>query len=410
MKYSNSLKYINSFARAQTPSELSRARVRKLCERLGRIGMGARYICLPDGSAGHACAVLLEEIMVSANHSVGRVCLNGVGVRESAWIGGECPSIEDFNLAVAELKSAVQKDPDEGYLLEEAKFVLGLLLCRMSGCEYIILEGVGSGDAAIESVCAPYELIIIPTVCGDGESSDTLKRLCESIKRGCREVVSGNQKREVYNQISNACATSGVRLCIPVKAQFEIVELSARKMAFNYCGREGFSMKSPSKLLRDAAMTVIESGLALRRGGIKLPWSSISAGISSEAATGCFDIWSMSPLMLSDTAEDSNEVALLFETADEIWGKDVLSASVLCIDKGAFDAVEAFRGKNVEKVLVFGGESVEGNEEEFDLVGFSSVKSLAKELKKLYVGNSSVICLGNIEFINELKTEFSKLM
>ncbi len=402
MKYSNSLKYMNSFPAKGGGGELSLSRVRKLCERLGRIGMGARYICLPDGSAGHACAMLLEEIMVSASHSVGRVCLNERGVRESVRISGEIPSIEDFNLAVAELKSAVQKDPDEGYLFEETAFVLGLLLCRMSGCEYIIIEGVGYNDVELESVCAPYELIIIPTVYGESEDQKTLKMLCDSIKRGCREVVSGNQKREIYNQISTACANSGVRLCIPVKAQFEACELSARKMTFNYCGREGFSMRSPSHLLRDAAMTVIESALALRRGGVKLPWSCISSGIANESETGCFDVTSLSPLMLTDTAEDESEARLLIATAEEVWGESALCCASLLVDKRAENCVKAFSDKEIENVLVF---DRDGGEE-----SFSSVKAMAKELKKLYLSGKSIVCLGNIGFVNELKSEFLKIM
>ncbi len=403
---------MNSFPTSTSPSELSRARVRKLCERLGRIGMGARYICLPSGSAGHASAVLLEEVMISANHSVGRVSLTEKSVRDAAMISGEIPTIEDFNRAVAELKSAVQKDPDEGYLFEETAFVLGLLLCRMSGCEYIILEGAGSNDAALESVCAPYELIVIPTFYSSGKN-ETLKRLCNSIKQGCREVVSGNQKREVYNQISNACANSGVRLCIPVKAQFEVTELSARKMTFNYCGRDGFTMKSPSRILRDVAMTVIESALALRRGGVKLPWSSISAGISGEMATGCFDIVSLSPLMLTDTAESEGEAYLLLESAEEIWGKDTLSHTVLCLDSGAVNAANAFRDKDIGSVLVFDGENGEeqkNGEISENFESFSSVKAMAKELKKLYCNANSAVCLGHIGFINELKNEFLKIM
>ena len=61
---------------------------------------------------------------------------------------------------------------------------------------------------------------------------------------------------------------SGTRLYIPVKAGLEITEASARKLCFNYGGREGYSLRSPSHILRDVAITVIESALALRRGGV----------------------------------------------------------------------------------------------------------------------------------------------
>lgn len=408
MKYSNALKYMSAFPVTADGVEPSPPRVRRLCERLGRINLGARYICLPGGSAGHASAMMLEEIMVAAGHAVGRICLDETDPRAAAYICGRIASIEDFSTATSELRSAAQREVDESYLFCEAMLVLGLLLCRMSGCEYIILEGVGGNSAALEAVCAPYELIIIPTLYGEHE--EMLRHLGECIRRGTREVVSGNQKSEVYNRISNACAVSGVRLCIPVKAQFEVVELTGRSLGFNYCGREGFSMRSPSRLLRDAAMTVIESALALRRGGIKLPWSSIISGIAAEGETGCFELLSLSPLILTDTAESLGEAELLVATAEEVWGDDALSGAAICLEASAAEALGAFENKEIGKILVCGGDDGYGRALGVPCAVCPTVKATAKELANVYRKGGSAVCLGSVAFVSELKSEFQKIM
>ena len=241
MKYSNSLKYMNSFPAADGAGNISQKRALELCLDLGRINAGMRCICLPEGGSGHAIAVLLESVIKNAGHCVGRVTsVGGFDSRSSICVDGEAPSIEDYNRAVAELKSAVQRKPDAGYTKEETTFALGLLLCRISGCEYVILEGLSGKDFSLDSVCAPYDLIVMPTVYDSENAAEKVRTLCDAVRRGTREVVSGNQKSEVYNAISNACAISGVRLYIPVKAQFEVGEITSRKLTFSYCGREGF--------------------------------------------------------------------------------------------------------------------------------------------------------------------------
>lgn len=402
MKYCNSLKYIGGFERAEKPSAISNQRVRALCEKLGKINLGARYICLPEGSAGHAAAVMLESVMTHSGHNVGRIRLYECSPRDSVFFCGAIPSIEDFGAAVSELKSAVQRLPEESFCLEEICFVLGLLLCRMSGCEYIILEGMRQG-AAIECVLSPYEIIVIPPIYSTSESERTVKSLCEVIKRGTREVVSGNQKSEVYNLISRACANSGAKLSIPVKAQFEVKELTSRSLTFDYCGREGFTMKSPSRLLRDVAMTVIESALALRRGGVKLPWSSISAGIGAVSGTGCFDVVSLLPLILMDTAGDVGEVELLSETAKEVWGEDALADVTVFTTESAAYTAKIFGEET--SVTVCGGENaVEG------AVCLGSVKECAKALLEVNRKGKKAICYGSVDFVMELKGEFLKLL
>ena len=408
MKYSNSLKYMNGFQPSESSADISQKRAALLCTSLGKINVGLRSIYLPSSGSGHALAVMLEAVMLSAGHRVGRITSAfDFDSRASVYICGEIPSIEDYNGAVEELKSAVKRNPDVAFTREETTFALGLLLCRMTGCEYVILEGLSGSDYSLDALCAPYELIVMPTVYGNSAVCD-IKCLCEAIKRETREVVSGNQKSEVYNTISNACAMSGARLYIPVKAQFEVKEVSSRNLSFSYVGRDGFSIKNPSYMLRDLAITVIESALALRRGGVRLPWSSIIEGLSSVTNTGCFDMLSLSPKMILDTATFQDEAALVIKTADELWGAGALDGTTVCVTASSLGALGAFKEGNIGEVVVFdSGMSVDLPEGAKSL---DTLQKVAKEVSSNMFMGKNVVCFGDVGFISSLKAELLKLM
>ena len=321
MKYANSLKYINSFPRAGQIGDALPKRVGELCSRLGRVNLGTPAICLPDGGGGHSCAIMLESVIKASGHSVCRISAAcGYDSRASILINGEIALIDDYNKAVFAIKSAVAKDPESGLLYEEVVFALGLLLCKMSGCEYVLLEGLTNKDVALDSICAPYDLIVMPSVYDVASGEEQIDYLCEAIRRGTREVISGNQKSEIYNRILNACALSGTRLGIPAKALFEVGEITSRSITFSYGGRSGYSLKSPSYVLRDSAMTVIECALALRRKGVKMPWSGISAGLAAANNMCAFDIISVSPRIIIDSAANVEECELLIKTGVDIFG------------------------------------------------------------------------------------------
>ena len=393
---------MNSFSASREMGEISTKRVLELCSALGRVNIGLRCVCIPGGGAGHAVAVMLESVIKSSGHIVGRITSVGdFDSRSFVFIDGELPSIEEYNSAVAELKSAVKRNPDAGYTREETSFVLGLLLCRMSGCEYVILEGLSGKDYSLDSVCAPYDLIVMPTVYGVDAAQERVKVLCDAVRRGTREVVSGNQKSEIYNTISNACAISGVRLYIPVKSQFEAGDVTARKLTFSYSGRGGFLLKSPSYILRDGAMTVIESALALRRGGIKIPWSDISVGLSSASETLCFDILAISPLMLVDSASSCDEAAMLIQTAEDTVGEKALMGVAIVLPEELSYLQKAFADKEISRVMV---------SSDSDNSQYNSIKKLATEIVKLWRDGTGIVCLGGVNFAIEIKNEILKLI
>ena len=404
---------MNGFASAASPSDISAKRAGEVCSRLGKINMGTPVICMPADGAGHASAVMLESVMVCSGHKVGRITsVFGYDSRASILINGEAAPIEDYTRAVTELKSAVSKDTDVTYLKEEMTFALGLLLCKMLSCEYILLEGLSGEDFSLDALCAPYDLIVMPSVYENDGGADKVKTLCDAVRRGTREVVSGNQKSEIYNRISNACVLNGNRLYIPLKAQFEVTEYSSRHLSFSYGGRDGYSLNSPSYILRDCAMTVIECALALRRNGVKMPWSGIAQGLAARIDTGCFDIMSVSPLVVLDTASCPEEIELLNRTGIDIFGEKHISKFSACIPEEMLPYLKTFGDRKLKRLYVYsknGDADVSGIMAD-DIKVLTEMKDMASALDRLAKDFEDTVCFGGVSFICDLKAEVMKIL
>lgn len=407
MKYANSLKYIESF-KAAGADGISRKRISELCAALGKINMGARFIHSPDSVAGHGCAVLFEHCVRSAGYKIGRIVdPSHLDSRACVFINCEVPSIEDYNKCVAELKAKVGKASESEYLREEIVFALSLLLCFLSGCEFIILEGTDRYDR----VCAPYELTIIPTLYNSETSGDQVKLLCDSIRCGTREVVSGNQKSDIYNYISNVCAPSGQRLFIPVKSQFEVTEVGARRVCFNYNGRDGFVLKTPSLIMRDCAMTVIEAIFAVRREGIRLPVSSIISGIAEAGSCGSFELVSYSPTVIADNSRQSDEVAQAYKTLCEVFGEGRRFS--VCIPADSEQDVDrllsTLPAELMDTVIVCTHSDLSPSYKGKPLTLCRTHRDAARLILKLEDSDAIMLCLGG-DFSHRVKDEIKKLV
>lgn len=353
MKYVNSLKYIDSFKCAGDGADISARRISELCLSLGNINRGIRFIHVPESVAGHGCAVLMEGILKNAGQTVGRIIASElVNSRSAVYVNGEIPSIDDYSKCVSEVRSKIGRNYNSDYLREEAAFVLSLLLCQLGGCRFVILEGTDK----LDRVCAPYELTIIPSIYNCDEAMEKAAEMCDAVKCGAREVISGNQKSDVYNYISNVCAPSGQRLFIPVKSQFTVTENSSRRLGFNYNGREGFALKTPSLIMRDCAMTVIEAVMAMRREGVRIPVSSIIEGMYEAGNAGSFEVISYTPTVIADNSCDADEVLLMYKTFCEVFGENRRFS--VCLSAETADEAEKMLSKlpwqDVQRIVLCG--------------------------------------------------------
>ncbi len=406
MKYVNSLKYMNCFETAGSSSEISPKRTAELCDMLGRVNVGNKSIYLPDGALGYAASVMLEAVIRNAGYKVGRITSAfGSDSRAAVYIGGERASIEDYNLAVAEIKATVQRSEDRQYYKEETVFAMALMICKMNSCDYVILQGMSNGECDLASLCAPYDLVIVPTLSDDGGSAMPLG---DVIRRGAREVISGTQKKSIYEIISKACFACGARLTLSSRPSFKSEAVSSIDRSFSYGDRSGYTVKSPSSAVAECAMLVIESALAIRRSGVKLPWTSITAGLSSACGMGCFETVSAAPLILLDSSEDKNELLLFLSTLDEIFGFEKLCGMSVCIPKSAEVLLPLLEKYQPSSISVVGGES--GLEDRSKVTVSKDMNNAARLIIQNMKKGINTVCFGSVAFESELRSEILKLM
>ena len=402
MKYVNSLKFMNSFPKAMAEG-ISISRTAELCSLLGKVNIGTNSIFIPGGASGHATAVMLESVIRAAGYKVGRISVaEGFDSRSIVYLDGVPAQIEDYNSAVAELKSATLKSPETQFCAEETSFALALLLCKLHASNYVILEGMTTSAYDLSSLCAPYDLVVAPPI--NGEQEEACRSVCEAIKRGVREVVSGNQKKQIYDKISNACVGAGARLTVTSKQSFKVESATGINLTFSYGDREGYSIKTPSMLQRECAMLVIDSALAIRRSGIKLPWASITSGLASATSTGCFEIFSASPLAIIDSSGTPDEIERLIATLDEIFTNDDPSEIAVCIPASAIELTESFGKRIITKYIVLSPEE-QTNE---NYITCKTVKKCADEVFSLMRKGENVICFGSVGFALALRAELYK--
>ena len=397
---------MNGFETATEKKDISLRRVSELCSRLGRVNIGTNSIFIPSGTAGHATAVMLESVIKHAGYRVGRISSEYASdSRKIVSLDGEYAPIEEYNRAVAEIKSVVINNPDGEYLREEVTFALALLLCKMHAAEYVIIEASISEGNDLAPLCAPFDLVIAPTVY-DGDSS--VVAVCDAIRHGVREVVSGNQKKAIYDMISSACVANGARLTLTSKTSFKTEKCSSIAISFSYGDRSGYTLKSPSLIQRESAMLVIESALAIRRDGVKMPWASITSGLSSAANTGCFETLSVSPLLMLDTACTENEIKQLLLTLDEVFGVGRVKDIALCIQSGNEHLAGLFGDIGVSSLIVVG--EMKSSDDNTETVVCKNCNEAAKIVVETMKNAIDTVCLGPLKFESELREEIIKLM
>ena len=403
MKYVNSLKYMHSFEPSVTLSDISLSRTAALCELLGRVNIHTKSIFIPSSAAGYMTSVMLESVIRREGYRVGRITSEfGFDCRKMVYINGAPASIEDFNRAVAELKIKVTEASDQEFLAEEAAFALSLLLCRMNDCRYIILEGMSKEDCDLASLCAPYDIVIVPEIREDDDS--TLAVVRRAISQAPRAIVSANQKIPVYNKLAGVAKT-GINLT--AKKSFEVNYLSSIRLDFSYGNRDGYTIKSPSIVARECAMLVIDAAQAIRRDGVKVQWSNIEAGLAGATNTGAFETFSVSPLMIFDSASDEYGILMLRSTIDEVFGEGSLESSSLCLPKSAIAAMPRFDG--VDKLIVVGDvlyDDVSWISAQ-SIICCKDLRSAAKALKANIREGKNTVALGSAAFVLELREELT---
>lgn len=419
MKYANSLKYADKFKSAKDRSDLSVARLGELCNLLGKVNQGAKHIFFSGGCGSHGCAELTSSILQSAGYRVGHLSnIYGYDVRKSVKINGRMPSIDDCNRATDIIKQVLNKNENRDYRKEEIVVAFALVVFMIEGCDFVLLEESTENDGELFDVCSPYDLLLIPSALTDIPGKDRMERIRKIIKHVRHEVVSGNQRTDIFNSISSMCSNSGIRITMPAKTRFIGLSETPRKITFEYKEKGGYTLRSGSYMLRECVVLAIELSYAIRRIGMKIPADSIIKGIENAGCSGYFEILTACPTLITDMCCEDAELLLLAKNINDTMS--VMSSDCLSL---AFEAesceellkkLSCFENLKLFKVYVLCREelikSCTDITCELNCMYFNDIGTMIREVLKDNTENNTALCFGKPCFVSEFSENALRLI
>ena len=385
MKYNILIKYVNSIPSATKENKVDISRILFLCEKLGRVNAGEGYIYTSGGMYAHGCGMILESVLKSSGYPVARITdAYGLDIKRSIYIDGVSPSIDEFTNVLTYIRDILKKNKDVEFLREEVVFAICLYVSKISGVKYVILENTCEDVKAMFEICAPFNFAIIPRLYGSIEAYelDAVSACIDKVKTG---VVTGNNQH--FNYFSDKCHRAGIKLFI--HRSVEMLDEKMRQMTFRYNKRD-YTLKSSSEVLRDAAISSIELIDMMKNHGAKIPPSSIIEGVKNVGNCACFEVISISPMIICDISSTRGQLELVFARADQYCkNSGLVGMNVVFGDHENQALINDVFSKNNTALLT-------------DVSG-RSMKDAAETVLSENNGDKLTLILGSIEFTEMLK-------
>ena len=411
MTFVRAQRYLSAPAKSASAEQFA-----ALCTRLGRIQAGIRKIAVSANRSGGCRIAYLESILLSAGYRVGVWTRMGEdGLRSRIRLGGQPISHKQ----VCELCEQIMKEIDamraenaEVEFCEEQKLcALALLAFCCHGCDVVLLDV--SEDCTLDPmwVASPYTLVM---PCGFGTRDTALAKkqaaqISRAVRRGTREVITGFVGGEVYNLLSQACASAGSRLTVPAKSEALVSEQSLGKTVFTYRGKGPYRLHSSFEVQFEAALAAVEACYALRRDGVRLPGQAIVAGLQKAEVPVCFDVITVRPGVIVSSAITQEDVRALFRALHQRTGS-FGGKAVLCTEGAPEKLLAAFdkefgteQGYAVQEVILVGQNVPQPQSEQVALTACTTPKRAAKRILALTDPDVTVLVVGEPQFAYAIK-------
>ena len=425
MTYINAVKYINSTSSAPSPE-----RMRMLCRYLGDPqGRPMRFVHIVGGRGKTSSAIMLSTVLSEAGYRVGRfvspqifelrerICIDGTPLTHAEFSEyvhrvslAAAKMKEDISLVLAEASSD-QAAPSESTarykitknLLEgkidptpspdEIVCAAALIAFKEKGCDISILE-CGDSRADPTGVIDPP---LVSFVCGAALDQEQLRTAGGSIRRGTREVVCSAIGREAYGTISGACAKNGSRMTVPAYGELSIRESGLGGRVFDYRGKT-YAVPFSAEYHMSNALAAIETVYALRRTGVPLHSADVARGIAKARIPLRFEIISVSPTIIIDSAESESDITIL---------RDSLAGISHLIGKRLTKLVpENFNTEICDGIFLESGFEEIATEKLGSRMIFKKLSAIISKLTE----NDVVLVLGSPEFTGNIKKELERAL
>lgn len=397
MTYNNAVKQINSLPETSAGGT---ERLRQICAALGSPQKQIKSIQICGDAGKSSCAEMLGGVLSESGYKVGCHSLSYVSeLRERITVGGKAiPHAAFADYAKRVLSLPTEAVGDAPLSQNEIIFIISLMYFADSGCDTVIFER--QFTRADSSVLDAPILSIVTSVL-DNVSSVPLR---DVIHRGTRETVTCIQHKDVYTQISEACADVGCRLSMPIYAELEVRKISLFKTAFTYRGREysigGFS---PCQLLN--AITVIEAAHALARLGMNVSDEATVKGLDRAHLPITCRTLAIEPTIIVASVSNETHLEAFFasmaQVSDLITGKlsVYLSPDASCLGEQITSRLSScLIGCDAPVTLP------ETQAPEFKM----QIKGIAASITATEALSSAAVFIGSREYVAELTQQIQK--
>lgn len=388
MTYINAIKYLTSLPFEESDgNKLTVAeRMRVACDILNINPNRLKYIHICGDVGKDSIGRMLASILGCASYKVGRYSHPNLNDLRSCIISDKkVISCNDLAETVTKIAKAYKSTfPGETPLCTEIMTLAAIMYFISIDCDMVIFERDCSrsdpaniSDASILSIITPFIDREIPR-----------ERFSGLIQKRTTETVSSPQHKDIYNAISDACASCGCRLTVPIYSDMEIQSISLFKTFFKYRGLS-CSVRSFSPCQTVNAITAIEAAMSLNRIGTSIDEKAIENGLSAATLDGKCETVSLEPTaIIAEISKPCHAETLLASLAQV---KDHLSERISVYIDGSTDIdVRNFS----ESLTAYG-------------IRHSEPLTISlPELKSIKINtepDSASIFVGNSEFISEIK-------
>ena len=385
-----------------------------LCTRLGRIQAGIRKIAVSANRSGSCRIDYLESILQAAGYRVGVWTRMGSdSLRSRIRLNGQPISHKQVCELCEQIMKEIEGMQTEQEVIEfssEQKLcALALMTFCCHGCDAVLLDVSEDCTQDPMWVASPYT-VVMP--CGFGTKDTALAKkqaaqISRAVRRGTREVITGFVGGEVYNLLSQACASAGSRLTVPAKSEAIISEQSLGKTVFTYRGKGPYRLHGSFEVQLEAALAAIEACYALRRDGVRLPGQAMVAGLKKAEVSVCFDVLTVRPGVIVSAATTQEDVrallAALHQKTESFGGR-----AVLCVENApekllsAFDKEFGAEESYAVQEVIFVGQSVP-QLEQVALTVCTTPKRAAKHILTLTDPDTTTLVVGEPRFAYTIK-------
>ena len=322
MTYLNAKKYLFGAPESANESQLA-----ELLTLLSNPQKRIKFLRLAGSNGKTVCGQMLAEVLARTDHKVGFLRMPlGDEPRENILIGNEPISFSDFARLVDTVKHTLLES-ELTPTSSEIFLAVALLAFKESSCALAIIESTHSGSDPSVYLPSPFAAIICGTLSESDESE--ISRIRTFVSRDIEEIISAPQNPLAYKAITDICYSANCRLTLPSRNALSVTRSTFMGTDFTYKGNE-YRLNLCGIFQVSNAMLAIEGLEMLSRKGFAVDHSAIADGLSHLRLAAKFEVLSVSPLIIVDSAHSLSAIPTTCDALVELGNSSIKEIS-LCL-------------------------------------------------------------------------------